>query len=219
MNKNKIVIAHYNEDLSWTQNLKFDGEIVIYSKTIQSNPHRYIPINKGQEVPMYLKYIIDYYDNLPDKTLFLHGHSTSPHQDFDSRYIIENLNWDCDNFFSVNKREWYQEVSKNCQLSKGSFDIWLKTYWYKFLEILPFPDNGLFFYSGAQFVVNKELITQHPKSYYEDLYNWVLTEEIKMERGTSDEIMSRIFEYTWHYIFTKNSVEVARGHDEIFKRL
>lgn len=211
-----IIVAHYSEDLNWLKGLSFDGDIQIYSKTIKEDESKFIPINKGQEVPMYLKYIIDNYENLSDKTLFLHGHLTSPHQDFDTRHIVENLNWDCDDFFSVNKRDWYQEVSKTNQISKDSFDVWLKTYWFKFSDIIPFPNDGLFFYSGAQFVVSKELIKQHPKSYYENLYNWVLTEEIKMERGTSDQIMSRIFEYVWHYIFTKNPVEKIRGYNEIF---
>lgn len=211
----KILIAHFNEDLSWSNNLKFDGEIIIYSKTNNSIPERYVSVNKSQEVPMYLKYIIDNYNNLPDKTLFLHGHSKSQHQDFDSRFICENVKWDCDVFFSVNRREWYQEVSKNYQLSENSFDVWLTTYWYLFEDFLPFPKDGVFFYSGAQFVVDKKLILQYPKSFYENLYKWSITEEINLPPQTSDEISSRVFEYTWHYIFTKNPIEKHKTNHEI----
>jgi hypothetical protein len=213
-----ILFAHFNEGLGWIENLNGDYNKIVYSKTIDYNKERFIPINKGQEVPMYLKYIIDFYDNLPEKTLFLHAHLNSPHQDFDSSYIVENLNWDCDDFFSVNKREWYQEVSKNYQLSQGSFDVWLTKYWHKFQDFLPFPENGLFFYSGAQFVVSKELILQYPKYFYENLYDWVLTDTINLPPQTSDEIISRIFEYTWHYIFTKKPVEVTKSNQEIFKK-
>jgi hypothetical protein len=215
----KVLIAHFNEDLTWINNINFDGPIEVYSKTIHDYEDRFIPVNKGQEIPMYLKYIINNYNDLPDKTLFLHGHSSSPHQDFDSRFIIENVKWDCDYFFSVNKRNWYQEVSSKHQISKGSFDIWLKTYWYLFEEYLPFPINGLFFYSGAQFVVDKSLILQYPISFYEKLYQWVITETINIPPGTSDEISSRIFEYVWHYIFTKNPIENERINNEIFNNL
>jgi hypothetical protein len=218
MNKDKkILIAHYNENLNWINNLNFDGGIDVYSKTINNNDGKFISVNKGQEVPMYLKYIIDNYDNLPKKTLFLHGHYTSQHQDFTSRFICENVNWDCDLFFSVNRREWYQEVSQNYQLSQGAYDVWIKNYWYVFEPFLNFPQEGLFFYSGAQFVVDKSLILQHPKSFYEHLYQWVLTENINLPRGSSDEIISRIFEYSWHYIFTKNHIEPKKQSGEIFK--
>jgi hypothetical protein len=214
--KNNIIFAHFDEDLTWVESLSGDFNKIIYSKTIDSDPNKFIHINKGQEVPMYLKYIIDYYDNLPERTLFLHAHLSSPHQDVDSKFICENVKWESDYFFSVNKRDWYQEVSKNYQLSKGSFDVWLTNYWYMFKEYLPFPENGLFFYSGAQFVVHKNLILQYPKSFYEKLYNWVLNDTINIPPQTSDEIISRIFEYTWHYIFTKNPIEKNKLSNEIF---
>lgn len=213
----KILIAHYNENLDWLQNLNFDGEVVVYSKTNQSNPERFIGINKGQEVPMYLKYIIDFYDNLPDKTLFLHGHLHSPHQDYDSKYICENLNWGHSDYFSVNKRDWYQEVSNSFCLSGPAFDMWLKQNWYILQNRLEFPNNGLFFYSGAQFAVNKELILSHPKEFYVNLYNWVLNTVIDTPPQTSNEIISRIFEYIWHYIFTNKTVENQYHYSEIFR--
>lgn len=213
----KILIAHYNENLDWVNNLNFDGEIVVYSKTIQTIPERYISINKGQEVPMYLKYIVDFYDNLPEKTLFLHGHSNSPHQDFESKYICENLNWEIDNFFSVNKRDWYQEVSKNFETWKVHGE-WLRNNWSMFQAEIDFPEDGLLFYSGAQFVVSKSLILRYPKSFYENLYNWVLTKTVNHPPQTSDEIVSRIFEYTWHYIFTNHRIENKYGYEQILKK-
>lgn len=214
----KIVIAHFNENLDWIQDLNFDGEVVIYSKTDQSNPERFIELNKGQEVPMYLKYIIDNYGSLPDSTLFLHGHLHSPHQDYDSKFICENLNWGLSDYFSVNKRDWYQEVSNYYSLSGPAFNVWLKQNWYIFQNLLDFPENGLFFYSGAQFVVSKESIMSHPKNFYVNLYDWVLSTSIDIPPQTSNEIVSRIFEYTWHYIFTKNSVENKYSYGEIFNK-
>jgi hypothetical protein len=203
-----IILAHYNEDIKWFNNLNFDGNKIVYSKTINNNDKYFIPLNKGQEIPMYLKYIIDYYYDLPEKTLFIHGHQNSLHQDFSTDYIIDNLNWNLDSFFSINKRDWYQEVSKNYEISKGAFDIWLKNNWYIFKNKLEFPIDGLFFYSGAQFVVNKELILQYGIDFYKDLYDWIEKTEI------DNVITSRIFEYTWHYIFTKKSIE--KKYNNIF---
>lgn len=196
---NTIVIAHYDEDLNWCLNLDTNFNIKIYSKTNKN--YNFIDFNKGQEVPMYIKYIIDNYYNLPDKILFLHGHQMSYHQDFSSDYIIKNVNWNISNYFSVNRRNSYQEVSSSFQLSENSFNVWLRNNWYIFENELPFPENGLFFYPNAQFVVAKECILQYTIDFWKKLYNWIITTDL------DNVITSRIFEYAWHYIFTKNTNE------------
>lgn len=200
-----IMSAHYNEDLSWldcTDLPKF-----IYSKT--NSNYRLVKKNKGQEIPCFLSYIIDHYDNLPTKTLFMHGHRISGHMDYDADYIIPRLNWDLDTFFSINKREWYQEISEKVHLDEGAYDVWLLQNWHIFHGILPFPKK-LMFYSGAQFVVHEDLITQYPKQFWKYLYDWVQNTHL------SNFVTSRIFEYTWHYIFTRNPIEKQYTYSNIF---
>jgi hypothetical protein len=200
-----ILVAHYNENIDWLKNQKI--KTLIYSKTIKE--YNFIDENKGQEVPCYIKYIIDSYDNLPEKTLFIHAHKSSIHQDIDTDKIIPILNWNLDSFFSINKRYWYQEISKNISIDFGAYDVWLKNNWHIFENYLPFPEK-LKFYSGAQFVVDKKLILQYPKNFWENLYVWI------MKTDLSSYISSRIFEYTWHYIFTKNPIEKQYEHNDIF---
>lgn len=203
--KKIIVVAHYNEDIEWLDNI--DIEKIIYSKTNKN--FKYIDKNKGQEVICYLKYIIDHYDNLPEKILFIHAHKNSQHQDFDTDKIIPVLKWELADFFSINKRSWYQEISKNLHLDEHAYDGWLKENWNIFEIYIPFPEK-LKFYSGAQFVVNKSLILQYPKKFWTSLYDWI------SETPISNYISSRIFEYTWHYIFTKNPIEKQYEHNDIF---
>ena len=54
------------------------------------------PRNKGHEVMIYLTYIIDHYDSLPDIVLFMHAHRWSYHnnelQDMDAMQMIRGLN-------------------------------------------------------------------------------------------------------------------------------
>ena len=54
-----------------------------------------VPKNKGHEAMVYLAYIIDNYDNLPDTVLFFHPHRTTWHNnallDLDSKKTIEHL--------------------------------------------------------------------------------------------------------------------------------
>lgn len=203
--KRAIMSAHYNEDLSWLECTGLPK--FIYSKT--NSKYRLVEKNKGQEIPCFLSYIIDHYDNLPEKTLFMHGHRISGHMDYNADEIIPKLNWDLDDFFSINKRSWYQEISREVFLDQGAYDIWLGHNWYIFQNYLPFPDK-VKFYSGAQFVVHEKYIRQYPKQFWITLYEWV--------QGTylSNFITSRIFEYTWHYIFTKVPIEKEYTYSNIF---
>lgn len=199
-----IMTAHYHEDISWlncTDLPKF-----VYSKTNKN--YRLVEKNKGQEVPCFLSYIIDHYENLPIKTLFLHGHRISSHMDFNIDFIIPILNWDCDSFFSINRRSWYQEISQKVYLDRDAYDVWLKHNWHLFGDYLPFPEK-LLFYSGAQFVVHKDLITQYPLKFWINLYDFVQNTDL------SNFITSRIFEYTWHYIFTQNPIEKEYIYNDI----
>jgi len=204
-----VLIAHYNEDLNWIKTIDSNLKIFIYSKTNKN--HHFYPINKGQEVNLYLKYIIDNYKNLPEKTLFLHAHENSYHQEFVSSFICNNVNWECDDYFSVNRRDYYQEVSDKYSLSGGAYHNWLKTNWNQlYNNYLDFPEK-LMFYSCAQFVVSQDLILQYPILFWNNLLQWINLTHL------SNVITSRIFEYTWHYIFTKNAIEKKYEINEILK--
>ncbi len=202
--KKLVLISHYNSNIDWLEKLQVP--YVVYSKSLRNN--NFIDFNKGQEVPMYLKFIIDWYDKLPDKILFYHDHLHSPHQDFDSVFIINNVNWELDEFFSVNKREWYHTIQENCPIEPMGIN-WVNDNWDIFNKHLTKQDRYSF-YCGAQFVIDKKLILNYEKSFYESLYEWIKTSNL------SNYITSRIFEYTWHYIFTKNPIEKKYKIEDVF---
>ena len=48
--------------------------------------------NKGDEVASFLRFIVDYWDTLPEYTAFVHGHDISWHQmGYSMQYILRNL--------------------------------------------------------------------------------------------------------------------------------
>ena len=64
-----VVICHFKENLDWVKNLKH--RYIIYNKNSEEQ-HLYdinLP-NVGFDTIVYLKYIIDNYDNLPDFVCF-----------------------------------------------------------------------------------------------------------------------------------------------------
>jgi len=193
-----VIIAHYNENLDWLKKIKTKHQIFVYSKTDLT--YNFVPFNKGHEALCYLKYIIDNYNNLCDRNLFLHGHENSNHQDRPSWFIANNLNWSLCDYFSVTRRDWYFLEGIN-ETSHQETYIMLKKYWSElFQNILLFPKNFRH-YSCAQFQVSRNLILENSLIFYEKLYNWLL------QTNLENYYSGRIFEHTWHYIFTKNPIE------------
>jgi len=74
--KTEIVVARYNEDLSWLKNLPKSIKITIYNKGNDDIEYSFIKLpNVGRESHTYLHHIINNYDKLADQTIFCQGDS------------------------------------------------------------------------------------------------------------------------------------------------
>lgn len=196
-----ILVAHYKRDLGWINRINKDFNVIIYST---SDPNYNYVKNKGMDASMYLKYIIDNYYNLPDKTLFVHHHEMDWTQDYDLPFIINNLNWECDDYFSICARKYYGDLFFHYPQHK----IDMKNIWNIFSGYLDFPDC-LFYYAGTQFCADKKVLLQYPIEFWVNLFNWVMTVSLP------DGFVGRVFEWSWHYILTKNPKEKQRNIEEI----
>lgn len=187
----KILSSHYNEDLTWTKYVKY--ETIVYSKTILNK--NFIHFNKVQEVPAYLKYIIDHYNDLPDYTIFVHGHLFSEHQkEKNIIQIINELNFNCD-IINLNRPDWIGCLEEGDDLWDRKYS-WVSDNWNDiFGDYLKLPPK-MTFYCCAQFAVNKKCILRHPIEFWQKLFKWCENTEL------DNYISSRIFEYCWYYIFS-----------------
>ena len=149
-----IVVARYNEDVTWTKQFP---NVIIYNKGQPLEGYNNVieTPNVGREGHTYYKYIYNNYDNLPEYIVFLQGrsHDQSPN-------IINNLN----NYLGKDLNidfEWLSE-SIHCSNIYTSFE--------QVFGIKPF---GLMceFGCGAQFIVNKRNIINKPKIFYENIVN------------------------------------------------
>jgi hypothetical protein len=191
----KIISSHYEEDLSWINFVKY--EVIVYSKTIKNK--NFINFNKVQEAPAYLKYIIDNYESLPEYTIFVHGHLYSEHQkDKNIIDIINNISFD-DDIINLNRSDWENSIT----IGEDKWDkkySWLSENWQDiFGTYLDLPLK-MTFHSSAQFAVNKKCIIQYPIEFWKKLFNWC--ENTNLDNYVS----SRIFEYSWYYIFSKKAL-------------
>ena len=188
-----VVSAHFNEDLTWITLSKYP--VVVYSKTINLS-YNYIPFNKVQEVPAYLKYIIDHYECLPEYTFFVHGHRQAYHQDAPIDVII-NRTILSGQIINLNRPDWYVEITPATNKPDSNW-AWVDENWTNiFGSTLKKPDL-LSFWPCAQFAVHCSCIQQYPKRFWEYIYAWCI------ETDLDNWLSSRIMEYCWYYIFTQN---------------
>lgn len=197
------------EDIAWIEQDLPNLQTAIYVVDNDAAALR-IPKNKGHEAMVYLTYIIDHYDGLPDTSLFFHPHKITWHNN-----ILLNL----DTAFTINRlsdarvaREGY--FNARCHHDPGcpdwlhldrpedEWDLIKKTeerfftsdLWQELHPGAPFP-SSISQPCCAQFAVSKDRIRTRPRTEYERYREWLLATELP------DDISGRIMEYTWQYIF------------------
>ena len=197
-----IVVSRYKKKTEWVEKLqKYNTNIIIYDKENSDNKYN-IPRNVGNEASVYLKYIIDYYDELSDFTFFIHDEEYSWHH---SGSIIDKYKE------AINSNRQYYNINDKCFWNRRNIIIKEHGYkiynffisWYNnFLEqYIPFskiPNNKDFLYGyrgSAQFLVHKNLIRNFPKEFYIKLYDWIITTKVP------NFFSGRFLEWTWHVMW------------------
>jgi hypothetical protein len=176
MKKVDIVVAYYDEDLKWVDNLNHNqlGNVFIYNK---SGDDRYIPLpNIGQDPHTYLTHIVKNYDNLGDAIIFLQG---NPFTNGDNTILPKSIN-DIYNFINqLQNSDYtlnYKYENYDLGLNNGKINYWggplgdsgFNFYdWIK--ESFNIENTHGFIYFGQQFGVSREIIHKKPKKYYEEL--------------------------------------------------
>jgi hypothetical protein len=194
--KINVVVSRYKKNVDFVN--RFDEihpvNILIYDKETPDNPLN-IPVNKGQEASVYLKYIVDYYDELPEFTFFIH----------DDEYTWHHTGSIVDKFReAVDAKQQYYNVNDKCHWEKPNliapnyYNVLLQWYFEYVEEYIPFakiPHNDDLIYDhrgSAQFLVHRDLIRGLPKRFYERLYNWIIATDL------DNYVTSRLLEWTWH---------------------
>ena len=177
MNKEKtwVVVSRYQADTAWTQKLAENGHPVFIYEHIPNSTSPYnLPGNKGNEAGAYFKFIVDYYDALPQYIAFIHDHETSWHHKGSLvDKILEHQ--------ERKKRPQYENLNHLCLNHAIGNDKYPKLKWFyeKFLEPYIGPSHKPDWTYGhqccAQFIVHRNRIQKLPKKFYQDIYNWIIT--------------------------------------------
>jgi hypothetical protein len=193
-----IVVSRYNRntDFAYKINNGKNINVIIYDKESNINPNN-IPVNKGQEASVYLKYIVDYYDSLSEYTFFIHDEEYSWHHSGSiiDKYNEAILNVENSKYYNINDKCFnsMNQVLYCCNNNNWTNDF--KKWYNEYIEIyVPFNslDINKVYRNSAQFLVHKDIILMLPKSFYEKLYNWIITTDYENAKT------SRFLEWTWH---------------------
>jgi hypothetical protein len=211
-----LVIAKYNEDVSWTHKV-YNYKSFIYNKHNVHFHLSYIPlINIGKEAHTYLTHIIDNYNDLADYTIFCQGHPFDHCPDFLKKLnqpIYENFNWYTDKISDKGHavRLWGVSLYTSEMLQRSGF------------YNIP---KRLIFGAGAQFGITRELILQKPLCFYQHLLglfsrknlyeSWLVGATLSNGQGSFYKrrgvynfyFTACAFERIWWYIFNHPHFDV-----------
>jgi len=86
-----VVVAGTRHKAEWLNDVGSDVESIIYQQEHPDEPNFYT--RHGNEVGAYLRFLIDYYNCLPNVTAFVHGHEDEGWHSFNMRDTIRALQW------------------------------------------------------------------------------------------------------------------------------
>jgi hypothetical protein len=190
-----MVIAHYNEDLSWLDYVRPFVRMFVYHKGNNPNNDYIIVNNVGRESHTYLTHIINNYDNLADVTLFLQGRITDHIPSYLGIYTyIESLVSDgLQNGNSSNIAHGVETEFRPFNISRMKFGAETFQQWFKRILGMNIPSEGYMWYVGALMCIRRDMIHSRPLEFYKTLLSEV-DHDINPEQG-------HFFERAWYYIF------------------
>jgi len=178
----ELIIARYDEDLSWLRRVPNTFHITVYNKgqALSSLNHQSLTItalpNIGHEDQTYLHHLVTRYDDLADVMVFCQGKPFDHAPDFhrtlkrmiDRRLQVPDFLWlgfviDRDN---LDGARLFQKWHPDRKLFMQKF--WNQVFPGKSIQRSERDVPSFFlFYPGAQFIVTAEQIRKQPKAFYE----------------------------------------------------
>ncbi|KAI9792121.1 MAG: hypothetical protein M1833_001269 [Piccolia ochrophora] len=214
-----IVIAKLQkEDTDWVQEYLPDWQHAIYTVDNRSAP-LHTDVNKGRESSVYLKYIVDNYDRLPETLVFLHSHRDgyptawhNDNDDYDNVKSVTSLRIDFvqRNGYTNLRCNWIpgcpEEVQPYRQHSEfpdlkpeDNAELATLRAWPHLFNSTD-PPAIIAAPCCAQFAVSRAQVLMRPREDYVRFLQWLLDTDLP------DATSGRVFEYLWHIIFGKEAV-------------
>ncbi|KAI2467515.1 hypothetical protein F4781DRAFT_306917 [Annulohypoxylon bovei var. microspora] len=210
---NLVVATLSKDDISWTQNIQIPNLKVIryVSDNLKAEFHPPVP-NKGREALIYHTYMHDFYDNLPDISIFTHADESPWHVEgtLNSSLVFALSHLDLNEVLQrhyFNLRVSWENACPNWINTSKTDEDWNKQeepYMYEaFTE--NFATNDVPEILGgpccSQFAATRDVVRRHPKSQYRINMEWL------MQTHWDDYISGRVWEHMWPWLFVGKAVD------------
>ncbi|MCJ1333437.1 hypothetical protein MMC10_010136 [Thelotrema lepadinum] len=210
-----VAAARATEDVSWMSKIGDGWEPYAYNvdNTDPTAPLQ-IPKNKGHEAMVYLSFIIDRYDSLPNYTIFVQGHEKAWHQEDDLMPLIRNLRLpalDAAGYVPL-RCDWYPSCPAEIKPITHDAVVWgpgvhrqdaedgIVEVWPRFFPGVELPET-IAGHCCAQFAVTAGRIRSGERETYVKMREWLL------ETALLDDVSGRVLEKLWAFIFTEEAVQ------------
>ncbi|KAM3064734.1 hypothetical protein ACMFMF_011779 [Clarireedia jacksonii] len=199
-----IVASIMQDDVSWLN----DKQLSDWSKSIyivdSLQGNLTVPKNKGREAMVYLTYIIDNYEKLPDIMVFSHSKQYQWHNDspsYDGLQVLKRLQVPYllrEGYVNL-RCSWIVGCTKPLRPAQQSANFYERQYAIAFGHLFPAKavPSTVMAPCCSQFGLSRWKTLERPKEDYENYRQWLL------ETDLSDYYSGRIMEYVWHMIFGK----------------
>ncbi|KAF3918123.1 hypothetical protein ABW21_db0209635 [Orbilia brochopaga] len=210
--KEVVVAAVKRDDVSWIETHLTGWTPRIYITDAHGDSDVLtVPRNKGREANVYLTYIIDNYDHLPDYMVFIHSLRYQWHNEdpmYDGVPVIKNLQlpYLSKTGFLPLRCSWQlgcpAELKPVHPYENARIDDRTHTeeaYARSFEQLFPnmTVPEVVGAACGGQFALTRQKILERPLSDYQHYRQWLMDTELP------DSISGRVLEYSWHIIFGK----------------
>lgn len=227
-----VIVNHYDHDVSWAQRLKLP-HIVYYKDQPEREPFN--ARNKAKSETNLLKFISDFYDNLPQNVITVHQYE---HKFYHEGSLVDILNdpafvtkyartkgyWCFNKAILGSVKEQLPRM-----LESGWWDACMRPTFGPIENCGDFTMNKI---GCAQFVVSRERIHSLPREFYRKMYDWLVENTLDEEPTSYDPktlwrvntknwqhpnsnfYTSRYMEWSWELIFTS-----CKDHEKIKQTL
>jgi len=157
-----------------------------------------------------MRFILLFWDHLPERVAFVHGHDKTWHQEgYKMSYILRNICLDKYEYISLSAYE-SEDAWRPLKGSRSYFEI-IKKNWYLVKPYLGrLPKSGFREKCCAQFMVSRERIRKQPRELYEVILKQMSDKRKNYHRAPHGKNLGwdliHFWEAIWHYIMGEGAI-------------
>lgn len=199
-----IVSSHFKEDVSWLNNSGFPFVVVSKGEELPNVREFHAVPNRGCEFGSYIWFILNYWDRLPERVAFVHGHETSYHQQLP---VLEAID--------IFRNREFCGLNGEFSVAMHRLDhdhVWFGPHFSDMWKMLGLgcvsaPPTMVAMQPGTQCVVSRDLIRLRGRNFWEGVFSVLMMHEHHYH-------FALVLEIAWHMIFGNSPIDPSCLVDE-----